>query len=102
LQQLLLCCLSRQQIKLQVLGDLDMPFEDIKGPLSNWVKTESIQRQIKLRFRAFLDQYKDENNNLVYKPRIRDMCIGRSELYLASCCSSPYVPISVIGSAVAH
>ena len=83
---------SRQHNKLQVLGDLDMPFEDIKGPLSNWVKTESIQRQIKLRFRAFLDQYRDENNNLVYKPRIRDMCIGRSELYLASCCSSPYVP----------
>lgn len=85
LQQSLLCCLSRQHIKLQVLGDLDMPFEDIKGPLSNWVKTESIQRQIQLRFRAFLDQYRDENNSLVYKPRIRDMCIGGSELCLACC-----------------
>ncbi|KAL0055666.1 hypothetical protein WJX82_002980 [Trebouxia sp. C0006] len=66
----------------EVLGDLDMPFEDIKGPLSNWVKTESIQRQIKLRFRAFLDQYKDENNNLVYKPRIRDMCIDGQQSLL--------------------
>jgi len=84
---LLLTWPSRQHIKLQVLGDLDMPFEDIKGPLSNWVKTESIQRQIKLRFRAFLDQYRDENNNLVYKQRIRDMCIGRSEICLACCCS---------------
>lgn len=55
-----------------------MPFEDIKGPLSNWVTTDSIQRQIKQRFRAFLDQYRDENNNPVYKQRIRDMCIGES------------------------
>ena len=57
-----------------------MPFEDIKGPLSNWVTTESIQRQIKLRFRAFLDQFRDENNNLVYKQRVRDMCIGEGLL----------------------
>ncbi|KAL0036084.1 hypothetical protein WJX79_002039 [Trebouxia sp. C0005] len=66
----------------EVLGDLDMPFEDIKGPLSNWVKTESIQRQIQLRFRAFLDQYRDENNSLVYKPRIRDMCIDGQQSLL--------------------
>lgn len=70
-----------------------MPFEDIKGPLSNWVTTDSIQRQIKQRFRAFLDQYRDENNNPVYKQRIRDMCIGESLpllwFYSARCLETP-------------
>ena len=84
---------------LQALGDLDMPFEDIKGPLSNWVKTESIQRQIKLRFRAFLDQYRDENNNLVYKQRIKDMCIGVSVLQLL-CCFYPC--FSAFGLSLLH
>ena len=56
-----------------------MPFEDIKGPLSNWVTIKSIQEQIKRRFRAFLEAYKDdETEELVYKKRVRDMCVGES------------------------
>ena len=54
-----------------------MPFEDIKGPLSNWVTTESIQKEIKRRFKAFLKQYKDELDEYVYKKRVRDMCVGK-------------------------
>lgn len=61
---------------LQGIGEMDMPFEDIKGSLGNWVRTESIQKQIKNRFRIFLERYKDEAGNEVYKQRIRDMCIG--------------------------
>ena len=53
-----------------------MPFEEVRGPLSNWVTTKSIQDQIKDRFRAFLEVYKDDVNELVYKKRVRDMCIG--------------------------
>lgn len=58
------------------MGGLDMPFEDIKGPISNWVTTKSIQEEIKRRFRAFLEAYKDEAEELVYKKRVRDMCVG--------------------------
>ena len=58
------------------MGGLDMPFEVIKGPLSNWVTTKSIQDQIKDRFRAFLEVYKDDADELVYKKRVRDMCVG--------------------------
>ena len=61
---------------LKALGGLDMTFEEIRGTLSNWVSTPEIQRQMKLRFKAFLDQFKDEHGNAVYKQRIRDMCIG--------------------------
>ena len=70
---------------LQALGDLDMPFEDVRGPLSNWVSTPEIQRQMKLRFKAFLDQFKDENGVPVYKHRIRDMCIGKLTARLSFC-----------------
>ena len=58
-----------------------MPFEDIKGPLSNWVTTKSIQLEIKRRFRGFLEAYKDDAEELVYKKRVRDMCVGE----LTSC-----------------
>ena len=58
------------------MGGLDMPFEDIKGPLSNWVTTKSIQLEIKRRFRGFLEAYKDDADELVYKKRVRDMCVG--------------------------
>ena len=70
---------------LQAMGDLDMPFEDVRGPLSNWVSTPEIQRQMKLRFKAFLDQFKDENGVPVYKHRIRDMCIGKVTARSALC-----------------
>lgn len=58
---------------------MDMPFEDIKGRLSDWVRMESIQRQIRLRFRAFLERYKDDAGNEVYKQRINNMCIGMTQ-----------------------
>lgn len=64
------------------MGGLDMPFEDIKGPLSNWVTTKSIQEEIKRRFRAFLEAYKDEAEELVYKKRVRDMCVGQQQSLL--------------------
>ena len=63
------------------MGVLDMPFEDIKGSLSNWVTTKSIQEEIKRRFRAFLEAYKDEAEELVYKKRVRDMCVGENHLH---------------------
>ena len=65
------------------MGEMDMPFEDIKGTLSNWVRTESIQREIKRRFRQFLERYKDEasNDQPVYKQRIQTMCVGMSGLW---------------------
>lgn len=64
------------------MGRLDMPFEDIKGPISNWVTTKSIQEEIKRRFRAFLEAYKDEAEELVYKKRVRDMCVGEKPAWL--------------------
>lgn len=60
---------------------MDMPFEDIKGRLSDWVRMESIQRQIRLRFRAFLERYKDDAGNEVYKQRINNMCIGMTQAH---------------------
>lgn len=53
-----------------------MAFEDVRGALNLWVSTGAIQKQIKQRFGAYLDQVKDENAHLVYKQRISDMCIG--------------------------
>lgn len=73
-----------------------MPFEDIKGPLSNWVTTKSIQGEIKRRFRGFLEAYKDDAEELVYKKRVRDMCVGEltTDLKLAftitKCHQSPF------------
>lgn len=58
------------------MGGLDMPFEDIKGSLSNWVTTKSIQLEIKRRFRGFLEAYKDDADELIYRKRVKDMCIG--------------------------
>lgn len=58
------------------MGEMEMPFEDIKGALGDWVRTDSIQRQIKQRFRHFLERYRDDAGNEVYKQRINNMCIG--------------------------
>lgn len=59
------------------MGGLDMPFEDIKGSLNNWVNTKSIQLEIKRRFRGFLEAYKDDADELIYRKRVKDMCIGK-------------------------
>ena len=78
------------------MGGLDMPFEDIKGPLSNWVTTKSIQVEIKRRFRGFLEAYKDDAEELVYKKRVRDMCVGELTTYfilaftISKCHQSPF------------
>ena len=85
----------------QTMGELDLPYEDVRGPLSNWVSTPDIQRQIKMRFRAFLDQFRDDHNALVYKQRIKDMCIGDSSCQLVAvhlCACLPYICQSMLAN----
>ena len=69
-----------------------MPFEEIKGPLSNWVTTKSIQMEIKRRFRGFLEAYKDDAEELVYKKRVRDMCVGELTTQLKACIHHSQMP----------
>ena len=47
----------------------------MRGHTREWVAQEPIQREIGRRFRNFLDRFKDDNGDLVYRDRIKDMCI---------------------------
>ena len=56
-------------------GELELPFGEVRGHTREWVAQEPIQREIGRRFRNFLDRFKDDNGDLVYRDRIKDMCI---------------------------
>ena len=64
----------------------------MRGHTREWVAQEPIQRQIGRRFRNFLDRFKDNNGDLVYRDRIKDMCIrefcgmGQTASLCGSCC----------------
>ena len=58
-------------------GELELPFGEVRGHTREWVAQEPIQREIGRRFRNFLDRFKDDNGDLVYRDRIKDMCIRK-------------------------
>ena len=57
-----------------MLGDVN-DFEDVKGPLSQWVQKHDVVRWIRKSFSHFLRSYRDEHTGgMVYEARINDMC----------------------------
>eukprot|EP00891_Asterochloris_glomerata_P007038 jgi/Astpho2/7038/fgenesh1_pm.00107_%23_26_t len=65
-------------------GELELPFGEVRGHTREWVAQEPIQREIGRRFRNFLDRFKDDNGDLVYRDRIKDMCIRNEQSLVIS------------------
>jgi DNA replication licensing factor MCM2 len=48
--------------------------EDARGKLSEWIKNPRTSRMIKTNFIRFLREFADEAGNLIYLPKITEMC----------------------------
>ncbi|KAL6761861.1 minichromosome maintenance protein 2 [Haematococcus lacustris] len=60
-------------------GQLDIPIDENKGRLSEWIATDEVSREVKRRFRNFLKTFQDEEGEgkeRIYGTRIRDMMSG--------------------------
>ena len=60
-------------------GDQDMmqdviDYEEVNGPLSQWVQRPEVVRWIRKNFSNVLRNFKDEHGVSVYEERIREMC----------------------------
>ena len=55
------------------MGNL-LDFEDVKGPLSVWLKKPEVIKFVTRQFNQFLRNYKNENGNFVYEDKIHEMC----------------------------
>jgi hypothetical protein len=57
-------------------GGLDqiLDFEDVKGPLSIWLKKPDVIRFINRQFNQFLRNFKTETNAFLYEEKIHEMC----------------------------
>ena len=58
--------------------------EDAKGNLKNWIKEPKVVRWISRKFRDFLENYRDELGNLIYKPMIVQMCSNNKQSLFVS------------------
>jgi len=55
-----------------IAGALD--FEDVKGPLSAWVKKQDVAKFISRQFNIFLREFRNETESFVYEDKIHEMC----------------------------
>ena len=53
-----------------------LDFEDVKGPLSNWLKKENVIKFITRQFNTFLRNFKDDKGHFVYEDKIHEMCLN--------------------------
>jgi len=51
-----------------------LDFEDVKGPLSVWLKKPDVIKFITRQFNQFLRNFKNETGNFVYEDKIHEMC----------------------------
>lgn len=59
-----------------VQDDVYEPLGHPRGPLAQWLAKPLTQSSITRRVLEYLEQARDSNGNLIFKERIRDMCIG--------------------------
>jgi DNA replication licensing factor MCM2 len=58
--------------------------EDAKGNLKNWIKERKVVKWIERKFTEFLETFKDELGNLIYRPKIRQMCAENKQSLFVS------------------
>lgn len=51
-----------------------LDFEDVKGPLSIWLKKDDVIKFIHRQFNQFLRNFRDEEGKFVYEEKIHTMC----------------------------
>ena len=51
-----------------------LDFEDVKGPLSIWLKKSDVVKFIQRQFNQFLRNYRNETGSIVYEDKIHEMC----------------------------
>ena len=51
-----------------------LDFEDVKGPLSQWLGRDDVIKFINRKFNTFLRSFKNETGNYVYEDKIHEMC----------------------------
>ena len=80
--------LRQQRMRMMVRNEMDDPngsdgednyqsildFEDVKGPLSIWLKKNDVIKFIHRQFNQFLRNYRDEEGKFVYEEKIHNMC----------------------------
>jgi len=55
------------------MGNL-LDFEDVKGPLSVWLKKPEVIKFVTRQFNQFLRNFKNDTANFVYEDKIHEMC----------------------------
>ena len=56
-----------------------LDFEDVKGPLSVWLKKPEVIKFIIKQFNSFLRNFTDDNNQYVYEEKIHEMCMNNKQ-----------------------
>lgn len=56
-----------------------LDFEDVKGPLSQWLRKTDVIKFITKQFNSFLRNFKDENGSFLYEEKIHDMCSNNKQ-----------------------
>ena len=56
-----------------------LDFEDVKGPLSVWLRKNDVIKFITKQFNAFLRNFKDETGAFVYEDKIHEMCMNNKQ-----------------------
>ena len=56
-----------------------LDFEDVKGPLSVWLRKNDVIKFITKQFNAFLRNFKDDTGAFVYEDKIHDMCMNNKQ-----------------------
>ena len=59
--------------------DVDEPIGHPRGPLAQWLAAPSAQNGMTRRVSQYLKQARDSKGKLIFKERIRNMCIGTNE-----------------------
>ena len=61
--------------------EFEVDIENYDGPLREWINRDRTKLEIKRKFARFLRKYtaEDEPGNLVYRKRIRDMCVNNRQ-----------------------
>lgn len=52
----------------------DVNLEDFDAPLREWLDEPRVIREVKRRFKKFLQSHQDANGNPVYPPKLSEMC----------------------------
>jgi len=56
-----------------------LDFEDVKGPLSVWLKKVEVIAFIQGQFNQFLRHFRDDSGNYHYEDRLHDMCMNNKQ-----------------------